>query len=100
MTPPPLSPHPGLKLSKLRDIGWRLWDPIGLLGKGGHLTGRWDDPGNLPFADEYDSDLIAAASMLRRDGGRDAAIEYLPWAETQTMCLSETPTTRSRPRRS
>ena len=29
------SPQPRIKLSKLRDIGWRLWDPIGLLHEDG-----------------------------------------------------------------
>jgi len=28
---PPLTPPPEIKLSRLRDIGWSKWDPIGLL---------------------------------------------------------------------
>jgi len=36
---PPLTPPPKIKLSRLRDIGWSKWDPIGLLGDGQ----QWDD---------------------------------------------------------
>ena len=35
----PASPQPRIRLSKLRDIGWTLWDPIGLLQEGGQLVG-------------------------------------------------------------
>ncbi|MBB4630217.1 hypothetical protein SAMN04244581_04955, partial [Paracoccus denitrificans] len=49
-----IATHPRIKLSKLRDIGWSLWDPIGLLDPESP-AGRWDDEANLSFADEYDS---------------------------------------------
>jgi len=42
-----MSSYPPLKLSRLRDIGWREWDPIGLLPQGD----AWE---SYPeFADEY-----------------------------------------------
>ena len=47
-----------LQLSRLRDIGWSFWDPIGLLDPGEAWEGQ-------PFADEYDRYLLAVASMLR-----------------------------------
>ena len=59
---PPLTPPPKLKLSRLRDIGWSIWDPIGLMGS----EQNWDDEDCRPFADEYDSYLIQAAGQLRR----------------------------------
>ena len=40
------------KLSRLREIGWSLWDPIGLSGFEGTLD------------DEYDSYLLQAAGRL------------------------------------
>ena len=46
-------------LNRLRDIGWTLWDPIGLLPP----EGEWDDCANRSFAGEYDQYLIAAADM-------------------------------------
>jgi hypothetical protein len=34
-----MTPRPKFKLWRLREIGWRLWDPIGLIG----LEGTPDD---------------------------------------------------------
>ena len=76
-----IAPQPRIKLSKLRDIGWTLWDPIGLLDPESR-PGRWDDEANLSFADEYDSYLIAAASQLRRGTPRDEVIAFLVEIET------------------
>lgn len=56
---PPLTPPPKTKLSRLRDIGWSKWDPIGLLGDGQ----KWDDEDCQQFADEYDSYLLQAAGQ-------------------------------------
>ena len=42
---PGLSPQPAAKLSKLRDIGWKLWDPIGLLGP----EEEWDKEVSWPL---------------------------------------------------
>ncbi|MGI9352142.1 MAG: hypothetical protein ACR2O3_11305 [Rhizobiaceae bacterium] len=78
---PPLRPPPKLKLSRLRDIGWSIWDPVGLLGSGQN----WDDEDCLPFADEYDSYMMQAAGQLRR-GAPDADVTmYLVQIETEHM---------------
>lgn len=80
---PPLTPPPKLKLSRLRDIGWSIWDPIGLLGS----EQNWDDEDCLPFADEYDGYLMQAAGQLRR-GVPDADVaKYLVQIETEHMGL-------------
>lgn len=85
---------PKIKLSKLRDIGWDLWDPIGLLH--GIAVGKWTDEENQPFADEYDSYLLKAASDLRQGVPPSRVVDYLVKIETQHMGLSERSTTRSR----
>ena len=54
-----MSKRPKLRLSRLRDIGWSLWDPIGLNDFG-------DDWESVTFADEYDSYLIKVAGMLKK----------------------------------
>ena len=78
-----------LQLSRLRDIGWTKWDPIGLLSQGE----AWDQQ---PFADEYDGYLLQAAGRLRRDWKEADAVEYLMRMETEHMGLRITPTTRLR----
>jgi hypothetical protein len=88
-----ISPEPRVKLSRLRDIGWKCWDPFGLLGPD---AGKWNDEANLSFADEYDEHLISAASQLRRGIARDQVIDYLVEIETQYMALAEHPSTRER----
>lgn len=90
------SPQPRAKLSKLRNIGWELWDPIGLLSPGGVHSGKWDDAANQHFADEYDNYLISAASQLRRGVSSEQVVEYLVEIETQYMGLGESPSTRER----
>jgi hypothetical protein len=47
------------QLSRLRDIGFRYWDPIGILSP----SESWV---NHPAADEYDEYLMEAASLIRR----------------------------------
>ena len=66
-----VSAHPKLRLSRLRDIGWDLWDPIGLLAP----DAKWDDEANISFADEYDSYLVSAASQLRRGASHQQVAE-------------------------
>lgn len=66
-------PRPPLQLSRLRDIGWKLWDPIGLLrfeSSGGTWEGK-------PFVDEYDGYLTAVASMLRDGRSTDECEAFL-----------------------
>jgi len=55
-----------VKLSRLRDIGWAEWDPIGL------SDGSWPEHG----ADEYDRYLMKAFALVREQG-RVAAADYL-----------------------
>lgn len=89
-------PEPRVKLSRLRDIGWTLWDPIGLLGASGHYPGRWSDEANRPFADEYDTYLISAASQLRQGVPRDHVVSYLVHIEANHIGLGERPASRER----
>ncbi|MGI9389304.1 MAG: hypothetical protein ACR2O1_04530 [Boseongicola sp.] len=71
-----------VKLSRLRDIGWSLWDPIGLLSKGD----TWEDKS---YADEYDAYLLQAAGRLRRDTPVGEVVDYLVWVETEHMGLDK-----------
>lgn len=89
---PPLKTPPRIRLSRLRDIGWSHWDPIGLLG----LGKRWDDESAKSFADEYDSYLIAAAGMLRRGVPDHEVVVYLAEIETDHMAMTEQPDTVAR----
>ena len=81
--------RPPLKLSRLRDIGWAMWDPISLLPEGKSWA-------NQPFADEYDRYLIEVASRLRRDGGIEDEVDYLVDVETRHMGMRPKDTTVSR----
>lgn len=81
--------RPSLKLSVLRDIGWREWDPIGLQP----LEGGWQASS---AADEYDSYLLHVAARLQ-NGDPDATLtDYLVNIETQHMGLNPSDTTRPR----
>ena len=72
--------HPKIRLSRLRDIGWSLWDPIGLLSKSEHWKGQ-------SFADEYDSYLLRVAGMVRQGQPPENAIEYLIRIQKEQMGL-------------
>lgn len=80
----PLPTPPKLRLSRLRDIGWSLWDPIGLLGP----EQRWDEGNAQEFADEYDSYLIEAAGLLRSGTSDQEVVEMLVNKETVHMGLT------------
>lgn len=84
-----MAKHPKIRLSRLRDIGWRHWDPIGL----GDLDGGWE---NSAAADEYDGYLLKAAGMVRRNEGDEAAAQYLVWGESENMGLGVKADTHSR----
>ncbi|WP_170418450.1 hypothetical protein [Ruegeria atlantica] len=83
---------PQLRLPRLRDIGWKLWDPIGLLGP----EDNWQDEECAPFADEYDAYLQTAAVMLRRGEERRRVVDYLVQVEAVHMGLGERTSSRKR----
>ena len=68
-----------LDLIKLREIGWSLWDPIGLKSK---LDEGYD------IADEYDTYLVQVASRLRLGASDDEALAFLIHSETVSMGLN------------
>ncbi|WP_417619184.1 hypothetical protein [Parasphingorhabdus sp.] len=63
--------RPDIKLSKLWDIGWTCWDPIGL------LTDENLAKEKKGFDDEYDTYLMHAAGMIWRNTPRDDVVAYL-----------------------
>ena len=75
----------GIAILELRDIGWGLWDPIGLLPMGK----TWHDDDCQHFADEYDVYLIEVADLLRRGVLDYEAVHYLATIETEHMGLGE-----------
>jgi hypothetical protein len=83
--------HPKIRLSRLRDIGWRCWDPIGLAA----LDGGWE---NSAAADEYDGYLLKVAGMVRRNEGDEDAAQYLVWGESEHMGLGVRADTHERAR--
>ena len=79
----------------MRDIGWKLWDPIGLLNYESTDSDGFEEEFEL-YADEYDNYLISAASQLRRGVSREQVVTYLVEIETQHMGLTEKSDTRNR----
>ena len=76
-----LSHYPKIQLSKLREIGWTRWDPIGLVD-------LVDEQGNGP-ADEYDNYLIHVVSLLSQGQSEQTAIDYLKTIEAEHMGLGK-----------
>jgi hypothetical protein len=74
-----------VKLSVLRDIGWREWDPIGLRGS---------QEGDA--ADEYDGYLLHVAARLQNGEADGPLIEYLVTTERDHMGLGQTATAHTR----
>ena len=77
-----MTARPKFKLSRLREIGWAKWDPIGLAG----TEGQPDD--------EYDSYLLQAAGRLWNGASREEVADYLVSIETEYMGLGEAPGAR------
>jgi hypothetical protein len=73
--------YPKIKLSVLRDIGWGMWDPIGLAPR----DGGW--PENC--ADEYDSYLKRAAAMFVQENTRKEVAKYRVQIASEHMGLSQ-----------
>lgn len=78
-----------MQLSRLRDIGFRDWDPIGILAAGE----PWKDH---PAADEYDRYLIALFGRLVRGEAETEAIDYLMWVESEYMGMGLSQTAADR----
>lgn len=74
-----MTAHPKFKLSRLREIGWAKWNPI---GPGG--TDGWPE-------DEYDSYLLHAAGRLWNGASQEEVANYLVSIETEYMGLGEGP---------
>ena len=82
-------PRPPLQLTRLRDIGWSLWDPIGVLAPGKAWEGR-------SYADEYDGYLTTVASMLRDGQSTDECEAYLVQVVVGHMGFGPKAETRAR----
>ena len=78
-----------LSLAYLRDIGWREWDPIGLINEGE----SWQDH---PAVDEYDQYLLHAVSLLRRGETEAHVAAYLARIESNHMALGTSARTGER----
>lgn len=78
-----MAAHAKLELNRLREIGWRDWDPIGLADS------------SCP-RDEYDSYLLQAVSRLRQGQTVDQVAEYLEKIASEHMGLGpSTPASRA-----
>jgi hypothetical protein len=75
-----MTPDLPTPLTQLRHIGWREWDPIGLLAVGE----AWEQE---PFADEYDAYLLQVAADFRDGKSLAHAIEYLLHIEREHMAV-------------
>ena len=80
-----MTTRPTFQLSRLREIGWSKWDPIGVGG-----------PDNDWLADEYDSYLLQAAGQLWHGGTDEAVADYLVKIETEHMGSTAVPGLKSR----
>ena len=76
-----LSRYPKIQLSKLREIGWTLWDPIGLANS--------VDQKDEGQADEYDTYLIHVVSLLSQGKSKQAATDYLKTIEAEYIGLGK-----------
>ena len=81
-----MSPRPKIKLSRLREIGWTLWDPFG-------LAGYEDRP-----EDEYDDYLLQAAGRIWNGVSEDEVAEYLAGMESEMGGPSHGPEDSARAR--
>lgn len=73
--------NPAVQLSRLREIGWTLWDPIGLA----RPDGTWDEA----CADEYDSYLLQVVAMLFAGRSKKDASDFLADIASRHMGLSQ-----------
>lgn len=71
-----MNPYPKIQLSRIRQIGWDHWDPIGIRSFG---TDGWKEGA----ADEYDAYLLQVVGKLHRGEPIESAISYL---EVSVLC--------------
>ena len=79
-----MSARPRFELSLLREIGWKIWDPIGLRD----FEGTPDD--------EYDSYLLKAAGLLWNGSSEGQVTDHLVDVETEQMGLVDAQDARQR----
>lgn len=79
-----MSQIPTFKLSRLRDIGWTHWDPIGIV----NMRADADD--------EYGRYLIKAAAMLWKSTCPKDVIDYLLQIEREYMGMGENSSAQDR----
>lgn len=72
--PAGMTDYSKLELDRLREIGWKEWDPIGLADS------------SCP-RDEYDSYLLQAVSRLRQGQTVDQVADYLENIASEHMGL-------------
>lgn len=84
-----MSSRSPVKLSILRDIGWREWDPIGLRT----IEGGWE---GSSAADEYDSYLLKVVGRLQSGEPDSPLVDFLLGSEIEYMGLGFTPSARPR----
>jgi len=77
--------RPTFQLSRLREIGWAKWDPIGVGG-----------PNHGWPADEYDGYLLQAAGQIWNGASDEDVADYLLTIETERMGLTATEGIESR----
>jgi hypothetical protein len=80
--------HARIRLSRLRDIGWRCWDPMGL--------GASDDWEKSAAGGEYDVYLLSVARMLRHNESDETCAQYLLRAESENLRLGARADARAR----
>jgi hypothetical protein len=78
-----------MDIEKLRLIGWKHWDPIGLLA-------LHDEDGDTWPRDEYDTYLLQAAGMLVNGKSIEEVADYLYNVETEHMGLGKRADARAR----
>ena len=69
-----MTDHPKLELDRLREIGWKEWDPIGLADS------------SCP-RDESDSYLLQAVSRLRQGQAVDQVADFIEKIASEHMGL-------------
>ena len=75
-------------LAALREIGWSVWDPIGLSAERANCVDE--------CVDEYDGYLLAASGKLANGASEDKVADYLVFIENGHMGMPKSDTARNR----